>query len=162
MKPLRTTVGIALAGVALLAPSTALAEGPTAKAAAFSFSGKTSQNDGVALRVASSLRRVDGAIGWKVNCDSGASFNDTTRFRVASGIQNNSVKFAAEDSYGIRDVAPGLDAIVTVEVTGKIRARTGNGSGTLQVTSRVQDKNGNAVDNCTTGASPITWRVKQR
>jgi hypothetical protein len=49
---------------------------------------------------------------------------------------------------------------VTAKLAAKIRAATGNGSGTLQLDVAVKDGSGGQVDTCSTGRLPVGWKVK--
>jgi hypothetical protein len=58
------------------------------------------------------------------------------------------------------DLGNGYTGDVTAKLAGKIRAATGNGSGTLQLDIAVKDGSGRQVDMCSTGRLPVGWKVK--
>lgn len=147
------------AAALMLAPSLASAA-PKAHAAAFRGDGKTSQGGKVVLLLASSGRRVQMQVAYRVNCDSGASFTDSETITGPStpggfrGHHLSRVKFNFPASKGLSLNGPTgpIGANLEIILAGNIRLDTGNARGTIQPTLTLA--NG---DKCTSGNSPITY-----
>jgi len=147
------------AAALMLAPSLASAA-PKAHAAAFRADGKTSQGGKVILLLASSGRRVQMQVQYRVTCDSGGSFTDSETITGPStpggfrGHHLSRVKFnfPASKSGSVNGPAGPIGANLEIIAAGNIRLDTGNARGTIQPTLTLA--NG---DKCTSGNSPITY-----
>ncbi|HEX3317797.1 MAG TPA: hypothetical protein VHR88_07245 [Solirubrobacteraceae bacterium] len=156
-----TLMLVALCAAALTIASTASAAGPTASAAAYHFSGKTSQNEGFEMRLASSFRTTTLHFQYEVQCASGLQFPDerigTVRNTLVykTGHHVSRVKFDASGPFQVNVTAPNGQSVTgtsNIHVAGKIRLDTGNANGRIE--ADVALSNG---DHCTTGNSPVTW-----
>jgi hypothetical protein len=149
----------------------ACAQAPAALGASgtFKFSGSTTQCPAeqgrcadVAIRVASNLKRVTSFFAeYQATCPSSPTpvTDSITATKFAATVAGRSVKFK-HDAASSLDLGNGFRGEVSAELAGKIRAATGNGSGTLQVDVAVRNGSGQQVDTCTTGAVPVRWKVK--
>jgi hypothetical protein len=149
----------------------ACAQAPAAvgASATFKFSGRTNQCPtdqarcgAVTIRVASNLKRVTSfAAEFQAKCQSATS-PVTDTFKVtdfAATVAAHTLKFT-HDAAAPLDLGNGFTGALAVKLTGKIRAASGNGSGTMQVDVAVKNASGQQVDTCTTGAVPVAWKVK--
>lgn len=149
----------------------ACAQAPPALAASgtFKFQGRTNQCPAdqshcgdVAIRVARNLKRITSFFAeFQAKCQSAVTpvTDSFTASDVAATVAARSLKFKHEGAAKL-DLGNGFVGEVAAKLAGKIRAASGNGSGTLQVDIAVKNASGQQVDTCTTGAMPIQWRVK--
>jgi hypothetical protein len=158
-----TLTAVAVLGAALMLTPAATAAGPKAHAAAFHFSGKTSQNGRFEMLLSGSGRRASLHFEYTVSCTSGLTFPDEETITVpahplaASGHHISRVKMSAEGSSSISTTTPSGQAVtgnLDIIVAGNIRVDTGNAKGRIEPTITLS--NG---DKCTSGNSPITWRA---
>lgn len=152
---------VALGAAALtLIPAGMAGASPKATAAAYKGTGKTSQGGNVVLLLASSGKRVQMQVEFKVTCDSGGSFTDAETITGPStpggfrGHHISRVKFSfdASKSGSVNGPSGAIGANLDMIVAGNIRLDTGNARGTIQPTLTLA--NG---DKCTSGNSPITY-----
>ena len=152
---------VALACAAALTAPTALASGPTAHAAAYHFSGRTSQNGGLEMLLASSFRTTALHFEYQVTCASGLAFPDEQTVRVRNtavykrGHRVSRLKFDASGNLPVSKTAPDgstVSGTATLHVAGKIRLDTGNANGRIE--ADITLSNG---DRCTSGLSPVSW-----
>jgi hypothetical protein len=152
---------VALVAAALMITPAALASGPTAHAAAYHFSGKTSQNAGFEMLLARSFRTTRLHFQYEVSCASGLSFPDEQSGTVRNvavakrGHRISRLKFDASGDFPVNVTAPNGATVTgtsTVHVAGKIRLDTGNANGRIE--ADVTLSNG---DRCTSGNSPVSW-----
>jgi hypothetical protein len=149
----------------------ACAQAPAALGASgtFKFSGSTKQCPAeqgrcadVAIRVASNLKRVTSFFAeYQAGCQTAATpvADSISASNFPATVAGHSLKFK-HDAATALDLGNGFTGDVTAKLAGKIRAASGNGSGTLQVDVAVKNGSGQQVDTCTTGAVPIRWKVK--
>jgi hypothetical protein len=158
-----TLTAVAILGAALMLSPAATAAGPKAKAAAFHFSGKTSQNGPFEMLLSSSGRKAALHFQYNVSCTSGLSFPDEETITVPAhpvakiGHRISRVKMSAEGSTSISTTTPSGQAVtgnLDIIVAGNIRLDTGNAKGRIEPTITLS--NG---DKCTSGLAPITWRA---
>jgi hypothetical protein len=151
----------ALLGAALMLSPAAIASGPKAHAAAYHFSGKTSQNGGFEMLLSSSLRKTTVHFQYQVTCASGLSFPDEQTGTVRntavfkSGHHISRLKFDATGQFTVSATSPTgapVSGSSSVHLAGKIRLDTGNANGRIE--ADVTLSNG---DKCTSGNSPVTW-----
>jgi hypothetical protein len=154
--------GIAGCCAAMLIAPAALASGsPKAHAAAYHFTGKTSQNDPFELLLSRSFRTTTLHFQYEVSCTSGLQFPDEETFKVSNtavakrGHRVSRLKFAdtGTGTFPVTDPSgQSLTAAVRLSVAGKIRLDTGRASGHIE--GDIALTNG---DRCTTGNTPISW-----
>jgi hypothetical protein len=156
-----TVLFAALLCAALIVVPSAAASGPTAHAAAYHFSGRTSQQGGFEMLLASSFRKTTLHFQYQVTCASGLQFPDEQTVTVRNvavakrGHRISRLKFDAQGSLPVSVTAPNGQAVTgttTIIVAGKIRLDTGNANGRIE--ADVTLSNG---DRCTSGNSPVTW-----
>jgi hypothetical protein len=145
--------------------------GSTAPAASkdFTFAGRTNQcpsDQGrcgdVAITLSSSLRKVKSFfVEFQAKCDNQSSpVTDSIAARnFATTLASHTVKFTHDEATSL-DLGNGYKGAATAKLAGKIRAATGNGSGTLQLDIAVKNASGQQVDTCSTGRLPVGWKVK--
>jgi len=156
-----TLTAVAVLGAALMLTPAATAAGPKAHAAAYHFSGKTSQNGGFELLLASSFRRTTAHFQYEVSCASGLTFPDEQTGTVRNVFVNkrghrvSRLKFDATGDFNVSVTAPNgvaVTGVSRIHLAGKIRLDTGNANGRIE--ADVTLSNG---DRCTSGNSPVTW-----
>ena len=148
------------AAALMLMPAGLASASPKAHTAAFRADGKTAQGGRVILLLASSGRRVQMQVEYRVTCDSGASFTDSETVTGPStpggfrGHHLSRVKFnfPASKSGTLNTALGPVAANLEIQVAGNIRLDTGNARGTIQPTLTLA--NG---DKCTSGNVPITY-----
>jgi hypothetical protein len=161
----RIVIAVACTAAALLLLA---APGPAASKS-FKFEGRTSQcpaDQGrcgdVAIRLSGSLRRVTSFfIEFQARCENASSpvSDSITAHDIPTTVAAHTVKFTAEDTSTL-DLGNGFTGDVTAKLAGRIRAASGNGSGTLELDIAVKDGSGRQVDTCSTGRLPVGWKVK--
>jgi hypothetical protein len=155
---------VCAAAACLPAPTTAPADSK-----GFKFAGRTSEcpsDQGrcgdVTITLSGSLRRVTSLfIEFQAKCENaGTPVTDSIVARnFPASVAAHTVKFE-HDAMSTLDLGNGYAGDVTAKLAGKIRAATGNGSGTLQLDIAVKDGSGRQVDTCSTGRLPVGWKVK--
>jgi hypothetical protein len=160
MRRITLTVVALLAAALLITPALA-AGSPKAHAAAYHFTGKTSQNGGFEMLLAKSFRTTTLHFQYEVSCASGLSFPDEQTATVRNvfvrkrGHRVSRLKFDASGPFNVSVTAPNGQAVTgqsNIHVAGKIRLDTGNANGRIE--ADVTLSNG---DRCTSGNSPVTW-----
>ena len=160
---------IVIAVVCAAAACLLLAAPSPAGSKSFKFEGRTSQcpaDQGrcgdVAIRLSGSLRRVTTFfIEFQARCENASTpVSDAITARdIPATVAAHTVKFNTQDTSTL-DLGNGYSGDVTAQLAGRIRAASGNGSGTLQLDIAVKDGSGRQVDTCSTGRLPVGWKVK--
>jgi hypothetical protein len=157
--------------VAVTAVVACLVFGSTAPAASkeFKFAGRTNQcpsDQGrcgdVAITLSSNLKKVTSFfVEFQAKCDTQATpITDSLNARnFTAKVAAHTVKFTHDEASSL-DLGHGFTGAVTAKLTGKIRAASGNGSGTLSLDIAVKNASGQQVDTCSTGRLPVGWKVK--
>jgi hypothetical protein len=154
----RSALAAAVAAGFVSAPS-ALARGPV-------YGGATTGAQAIVLRTDAKAKKLRSAvIAWAADCKSGgywADGADLTATKAEPGFQpdpgelwvtrNARGRFAGVQAYA--GSAGDLTALVTVEVSGRIKGKTANGA--LHANVALVDASGNAQDGCDTGTERWT------